>query len=69
MDLKQAIRLAGQTIDAECKRLAVNANLFEVYGMESGRPMAERRARLRKAKAVLFALVGYPLIPGDNDKE
>ena len=48
--LEQAVKLAGIAIDAECQRLAVNANLFEKFGLESCRPAAEKRARLRKAK-------------------
>ena len=56
MNLKQAIRLAIEAIDAECHRLAVNANLYEFYGMESGRQELVKRKRLREARAVLATL-------------
>ncbi len=57
MKLAQAIKLACKAIDKEIKWLAIDANLYEMYGAPSyGKGYSERRKKLREAKKILMEL-------------
>ncbi len=52
---ERAVQLAIESIDYEIKQLNPQANLYEMLKMESGKRAAERREKLREARAVLIA--------------
>jgi len=52
---KQAVKLAVEALERWMKELNVNANLYEVYGMDNpmGRNASKKRKKLREAIEVL----------------
>lgn len=59
MNQSKAIKLAIQCIDREIQRIAVQANLHDIHGMEwtSAKGASKRRAELQEAKEALLLLV------------
>lgn len=57
MKLVKAVKLGIEAIDSECKRLAVKANLYECYRMESGRNAWNRKQRLREARGLVVEII------------
>jgi 20S proteasome alpha/beta subunit len=55
--LNKAVKIALQALDDADKRDAVNANLFLVCGMESGRHSHEHRQQRQEAREALTALL------------
>ena len=53
MNYQQAVKIAIKAIDQEIKRIAPQANMYEFYGLESGKTDANYRRRLEQAKEVL----------------
>ena len=61
MKYKRAIKLACEAIDAQIKVLNVNANLYDMYDLESAKPAAQRRKELRQAKEILESQERMPI--------
>jgi hypothetical protein len=55
MNYKQAVKLATDAIDYLVKGLNVQANLYEMYGMEGGKNDADKRKKMREAKEILLS--------------
>jgi len=53
MKYSQAVNLAIKAIDNEIKRLNVDANLYEFYGMAKGKGNWEQRKKLKQAVEIL----------------
>ena len=49
----QAILIATKAIDREIQRVSIQANLYEIYKMASGKIDADHRKKLRQAKGIL----------------
>ena len=52
-ELRSALNLAIKVIDKEIKDTNIQANLYEIFEMKSGRSAWEYRERLRKARQVI----------------
>lgn len=50
---KEAIRIAIKAIDNECQKLAVNANLYEMFGLQTMKSWQDKRKKYSEAKRVL----------------
>lgn len=50
---KEAIKLAIQAIDAECKKLAQQANLYDIYHLEWCKSFSDKRKAYWDAKKIL----------------
>ena len=66
MKYKRAIKLACEAIDAQIKVLNEQANLYEMYALDSGTPAVfkswcRRRKELRQAKEILESQERMPI--------
>jgi hypothetical protein len=53
MSLRQAVRIAAKALDDQAQRLAITANLYDIYRLEAGEKAAAERRKIRQARAVI----------------